>query len=96
VRAYELMLLLNPQLEEEAIEAVIKKTTDIVTSRNGEIENIDRWGKRRLAYEVQDHTEGFYVVIRFKADNEATTEVNRVLKITEEVLRFLLVRKDKE
>lgn len=96
MRAYELMLLLNPQLEEEAIEAVIKKTTDIVTSRNGEIENIDRWGKRRLAYEVQDHTEGFYVVIRFKADNEATTEVNRVLKITEEVLRFLLVRKDKE
>jgi len=96
VRAYELMLLLNPQLEEEAIEAVIKKTTDIVTSRNGEIENIDRWGKRRLAYEVQDHTEGFYVVIRFKADNEATTEVDRVLKITEEVLRFLLVRKDKE
>lgn len=96
MRAYELMLLLNPQLEEEAIEAVIKKTTDIVTSRNGEIENIDRWGKRRLAYEVQDHTEGFYVVIRFKADNEATTEVDRVLKITEEVLRFLLVRKDKE
>jgi len=96
VRAYELMLLLNPQLEEEAVEAVIQKTTEIVTSRNGEIENIDRWGKRKLAYEVQDLTEGFYVVIRFKADNEATTEVDRVLKITEEVLRFLLVRTDKE
>ena len=94
MRAYELMLLLNPQLEEEAVEAVIQKTTEIVTSRNGEIENIDRWGKRKLAYEVQDLTEGFYVVIRFKADNEATTEVDRVLKITEEVLRFLLVRKD--
>ncbi|HHX01278.1 MAG TPA: 30S ribosomal protein S6 [Firmicutes bacterium] len=96
MRAYELMLLLNPQLEEEAVEAVIQKTTEIVTSRNGEIENIDRWGKRKLAYEVQDLTEGFYVVIRFKADNEATTEVDRVLKITEEVLRFLLVRTDKE
>ncbi|HOB08311.1 MAG: 30S ribosomal protein S6 [Limnochordia bacterium] len=96
MRAYELMLLLNPELEEEALEAVIQKTTDIVTSRNGEIENIDRWGKRKLAYEVKDYTEGFYVVIRFKADNEATTEVDRVLKITEEVLRFLLVRKDHE
>ena len=96
MRAYELMLLLIPQLEEEAVEAVIQKTTEIVTSRNGEIENIDRWGKRKLAYEVQDLTEGFYVVIRFKADNEATTEVDRVLKITEEVLRFLLVRTDKE
>lgn len=96
MRAYEVMLLLNPELEEEALEAVIQKTTDIVTSRNGEIENIDRWGKRKLAYEVKDYAEGFYVVIRFKADNEATTEVDRVLKITEEVLRFLLVRKDHE
>ncbi|NLM69108.1 MAG: 30S ribosomal protein S6 [Firmicutes bacterium] len=96
MRTYELMLLLSPELEEEAVDALIARTTEIVTSRNGEIENIDKWGKRRLAYEVQDHTEGFYVVITFKADNEATTEVDRVLKITEEVLRFLLVRTGKE
>jgi small subunit ribosomal protein S6 len=96
VRTYELMLLLSPELEEEAVEALLARTTEIVTSRNGEITNIDKWGKRRLAYEVQDHTEGFYVVIKFKADNEATTEVDRVLKITEEVLRFLLVRTDQE
>lgn len=96
MRTYELMLLLSPELEEEAVEALLARTTEIVTSRNGEITNIDKWGKRRLAYEVQDHTEGFYVVIKFKADNEATTEVDRVLKITEEVLRFLLVRKDHE
>ena len=70
MRAYELMLLLNPELEEEAVEALIEKTTEIIKVRNGEIENIDQWGKRKLAYEVQDHTEGFYVVIRFKADNE--------------------------
>ncbi|HHT37110.1 MAG: 30S ribosomal protein S6 [Candidatus Wallacebacter cryptica] len=96
MRTYELMLLLSPELEEEAVEALLARTTEIVTSRNGEITNIDKWGKRRLAYEVQDHTEGFYVVIKFKADNEATTEVDRVLKITEEVLRFLLVRTDQE
>lgn len=96
MRTYELMLLLSPELEEEAVEALLARTTEIVTSRNGEITNIDKWGKRRLAYEVQDHTEGFYVVIKFKADNEATTEVDRVLKITEEVLRFLLVRTGKE
>lgn len=94
VCTYELSVLLNSQLEEEAIDAVIERISSIVTDHSGEVTNVDKWGKRRLAYEVKDNTEGFYVVIEFKADNEATAEVDRVLKITEEVLRFLLVRKD--
>ncbi len=96
MRTYELMLVINPQLDEEAIDALLQRVTGIVTTRDGEIEKVEKWGKRRLAYEVEDNTEGFYVVIEFKADNEATVEVDRVLKITEEVLRFLLVRIDKE
>jgi small subunit ribosomal protein S6 len=96
VRSYELMLLLHPTMEEEAIDAVIEKVSSIITSANGEVVKVDKWGKRRTAYEVKENTEGFYVVIDFKADNEATTEVDRVLKITEEVLRFLLVRKKEQ
>lgn len=96
MRTYELMLLLDPQLEEENLDALVERTTGIITATNGEILEVNKLGKRRLAYEVEGNTEGFYVVIDIKADNEATTEVERVLKITEEVLRFLLVRTDKE
>lgn len=95
MRTYELMLMLDPQLEEESIDSLVERTTAIITAHNGEIIGVNKLGKRRLAYEVEGNTEGFYVVIDIKADNEATTEVERVLKITEEVLRFLLVRKDK-
>lgn len=96
MRSYELMVLLNPNLDEEAINAVTQRVNDIVSANNGAIDGVDKWGKRKLAYEIEDNTEGFYVVIKFKADNEAIAEVDRVLKITDGVLRFLLVRLDKE
>ncbi len=94
MRTYELMVTINPELEEENIETLLERISGIVTTGNGEVINVDKWGKRRLAYEVRDYTEGFYVVIDFQADNEVITEIDRVLKITEEVLRFLLVRKE--
>ncbi len=96
MRAYELMLIVNPNLDEEATEAVIEKAQGLITQGGGEVANVNKWGKRRLAYEIQGNTDGFYVVIDFNADNETTTEVDRVLKITEEVVRFLLVRKEEE
>jgi len=96
VRAYELMLIVNPDLEEEATDAVIERTSNLIQRGGGEVTNINKWGKRRLAYEIRGNTEGFYVVIDFNADDETTTEVERVLKITEEVVRFLLVRKNDE
>ena len=96
VRPYELMVIINPGLDEEATEAVIEKAKGLITQGGGEITNVNKWGKRRLAYEINGNTDGFYVVIDFNADNETTTEVDRVLKITEEVVRFLLVRKEEE
>ncbi len=93
MRSYELMLIADPSFEEEAIDAIIERTTSII-SGSGEVEPVEKWGKRRLAFEIQDNTEGFYVVIDFKADNETTVEVERVLKITDGVLRHLLVRKE--
>ncbi len=96
MRAYELMLIVNPALEEEATDAVIERTSNLIQRGGGEVTNINKWGKRRLAYEIRGNTEGFYVVIDFNADDETTTEVERVLKITEEVVRFLLVRKNDE
>ena len=90
------MLIVNPDLEEEATDAVIERTSNLIQRGGGEVTNINKWGKRRLAYEIRGNTEGFYVVIDFNADDETTTEVERVLKITEEVVRFLLVRKNDE
>lgn len=96
MRAYELMVILKSGLEEEALEAAIEKISSLITNNNGELVKVEKWGKRRLAYEVNGNTDGFYVVIDFNADNEATTEVDRVLKITDEVVRFLLVRQIEE
>ncbi|HHU60554.1 MAG: 30S ribosomal protein S6 [Bacillota bacterium] len=96
MRNYELMVIFSAQLDEEALTAQIEKTQELITSIGGEVENVDKWGKRRFAYEVNDNTEGFYVVIDFKAESGTTSEVERILKITDEVVRYLLVRKDQE
>lgn len=96
MREYELMVIFVPELDEESLAAQIERTQDLITKNGGEVEKVDKWGKRRFAYEINDNTEGFYVVIDFKAESGATSEVERLLKITDEVLRYLLVRTDQE
>jgi len=95
VRHYELMVIYASKLDEEGLEAQIERTKDIIAGVGGEIEKVDQWGKRRFAYEIDDNTDGFYVVIDFQAESGTTSEVERILKITDEVVRYLLVRKDK-
>ncbi|NLJ80420.1 MAG: 30S ribosomal protein S6 [Firmicutes bacterium] len=96
MRAYELMVIYAPNLDEEGLEAQIDRTKELIVNIGGEIEKVDTWGKRRFAYEINDNTEGFYVVIDFKAEGGTTSEVERILKITDEVVRYLLVRRNKE
>jgi len=96
VRAYELMVIYSSRLDEEGLNAQIEKTKDLIVGVGGEIEKVDQWGKRRFAYEIKDYTEGFYVVIDFQAESGATSEVERILKITDEVVRYLLVRRNVE
>lgn len=92
MRQYELMLVLKPQLDEEAIDAALGRYSEIVTGVGGEVTNINKWGKRRLAYEIDDLTEGFYVVLNFTTTPAAVDELERVLKITDEPLRYLVVK----
>ncbi|MDI6871493.1 MAG: 30S ribosomal protein S6 [Bacillota bacterium] len=94
MRPYEVVVVLNPNLEEEPLEALITKFQELITGNGGEIVKTDKWGKRKLAYEIDGHTEGFYVVIDFQSESNAATELERVLKITDEVIRHLLVRTD--
>ncbi len=96
MRQYELMLVLKPQLDEEAIDAVLARVEEILTKQDGQVTNINKWGKRRLAYEISDLTEGFYVVVNFTSTPAAAAELERVLKIADEPLRFLLIRENEE
>ncbi len=91
MRNYEIMLVFKPQLDDEAIDAALARYGEILGGLGGEITNINKWGKRRLAYEIDDITEGYYVVLNTTATPAAIEELNRVLKITNETLRYLIV-----
>lgn len=88
-RQYELLYALNPSIGEEALEDLNQRIQDLV-SNNAEIANVDVWGRRRLAYEIEDETEGYYVLINFNSEPDFPNEVNRVLRITDNVLRYLV------
>ena len=92
MRAYELMFILSPNLEEDAVNEQIAKFQEILTSRGGEIEKTEPMGKRRLAYEVDGIREGFYILSNFKCTVETAQELERILKINDQVIRYLLIR----
>ena len=94
MRPYEMMLVLQPVLEEEATDALLERLTGVITNEGGSVENLDRWGKRRLAYEINGCTEGFYVVMDFQAEPATASELERIVKLADGVIRHLLIRKD--
>jgi small subunit ribosomal protein S6 len=86
--------MLNPTLEEEARDAVLEKVQGLITADGGAVDNVDSWGKRRLAFEIDKITEGDYIVVDFKAEPDAIAEIDRVLHITDPVMRYMLVRRE--
>ena len=88
---YEVMFIVKPA-EEEATNAVIEKVEALIARVGGTVEKVDRWGKRRLAYAVKKFTDGFYVLINFEGAPAEIKEIDRVLKINDEVLRHLIVK----
>lgn len=93
MRKYEVMFIVKP-LEEEATNAVIAKFENIITNNGGTVDKTDRWGKRRLAYEIKDTTEGFYVLLHMTAEAKVVTELDRVMKITDDIVRHLIIKED--
>lgn len=93
MKAYELVYIIQPG-EEEAINNTIAKFDNLIKNNGGVIEKTDRWGKKRLAYEIKDFTEGYYVLVNFNAEPKTVHEIERVMKITDEVIRHLLIVKD--
>lgn len=95
MRPYELMLILDPSVEgDEAVDAQLSRFVNVIQTGGGELEKVDKWGKRRLAYEIDGNTEGYYTVVEFQSGSDAVSELDRVLKITDGVIRHLLVRKE--
>lgn len=90
VRAYEAMIVLVPTLDEAALEAAIERYSGVITDQGGQVTHVDRWGRRRLAYEIDGHRDAFYVLISFSAEPGSTAELERVLRISEGVLRFVV------
>lgn len=88
---YEVVYIIKPDVTEEGIKALVEKFKAIVES-NGEIENIDEWGKRRMAYAIDDIAEGYYVLMNFKAAHDIPKEMDRVFNISENILRHMIIK----
>jgi small subunit ribosomal protein S6 len=92
--AYELMYIVKPDLDDQAVQQEIEKVGHLIETNGGQVKKVTPWGKRRLAYTVKDNREGHYVVAEFDLDQAKVQEVERVLKISDTVFRHLLVRQD--
>ena len=90
--AYETVIVINTKIGEEAIKALVEKFKAMI-EENGTLETINEWGKRKLAYAIEDETEGYYVLFDYTSKPEVPAELDRVLKITDGVLRSLIIKK---
>ncbi len=95
LNSYETIFIIDATLDEENATALKDKFINLI-EKNGELESVDEWGKRRLAYEINDRTEGFYYLVNFKSGGDFPKELERQYKITEGILRTIIVRKDEE
>ena len=93
--SYEVMFIIDPALEDDAKEATIEAVKGIIAAE-GEVGNTDVWGMRKLAYPIQKKSEGYYVVIEFKAEPTLPKELDRRLKISDNVMRHLIINKDEK
>jgi len=89
---YELMVILDPEIDERTVAPSLDKFLGVIRNDGGTIENVDIWGRRRLAYEIKKKSEGIYAVVNFTATSEATVELDRQLKLSEAVLRTKVLR----
>ena len=95
LNSYETIFIIDATATEEQVKATADKFTALI-AENGEVESVDEWGKRRLAYEINDKTEGFYYLVNFKADGSFIKELDRQYRITDTILRTIIIKKDEK
>ena len=94
MRAYEVMVILDPSLEERTVEPSLDKYLNVVRKDGGSVESVDVWGRRRLAYEINKQAEGIYAVVSLTADPATVKELDRQLGLNESILRTKVIRPD--
>ena len=93
MRDFEVMFILRPE-EDEVINPIIEKYEDLITKNGGNVQHTDKWGKKRLAYTIEDLDTGHYVLITFSASNPCVKELDRIMKISDDVLRHMIISKE--
>ena len=91
---YELALVVSAKVEDEVRDAVVEKAKGYITRYNGNVTEVEEWGKKKLAYEIQKMHEGFYYFITFESDSNCPNEVEQRVRIMENVIRYLCIRQD--
>lgn len=92
--AYELLYIVRPDLDEETIQSVVDRVNAAITDHGGQVDQTEKMGKRRLAYQIKGYNEGVYTLVQFKAEPSFIQELQRQLRINDNILRHLVVRED--
>ncbi len=91
---YESIFIVTPKAEDQEIKTIIEKVKEIINTNNGLITKVEELGKRKFAYEIQKYKEGYYVLFEFEADSSVISEIERYYRITENIIKFMTIRKD--
>ncbi|UII55948.1 30S ribosomal protein S6 [Cytobacillus spongiae] len=95
MKKYEVMYIIRPNIEDEAKKALIERFNGVLTDNGAEIVEAKDWGKRRLAYEINDFRDGYYQIMNINAGSPAVDEFNRLAKISEDIIRYIVVKNEK-
>ncbi len=95
MRKYEIMYIIRPNIEDEAKKALIERFSGILTDNGAEISETKDWGKRRLAYEINDFRDGYYQILQVNAEPAAVDEFSRLAKISEDIIRHIVIKNEK-
>lgn len=93
MRDYEMMVIINPDLGDEEVSQVLEKFKEIITQGGGELEKIEEWGKRKLAYEIKHKKEGYYAVFYFKGQPDLPDRLRREIRLNPDVYRGMIIRR---
>lgn len=94
MRKYEIMVIVNPDVDGRQVSALVEKPLDVITKSGGTVDNVDVWGRRRLAYDIQKKSEGIYVVVNVTAEPAAVKELDRQFTLNERIMRTKVIRPD--
>jgi small subunit ribosomal protein S6 len=96
MRPYELMVIIDPEVEERTVEPTLQKFLSVITNDGGTIEKVDIWGRRRLAYDIKKKSEGIYAVVNFTAKPDTAKELDRQLSLNETIMRTKITRPEEQ